>query len=42
MLKDNVFQDAQWPAYTFKFNKEVATVFDDIVVRSVPFYEEMQ
>ncbi len=42
MNKDNVFKDAQKPAYDFKFNKEVATVFDDMVVRSVPFYEEMQ
>ena len=42
MQKDNVFKDAQRPAYDFKFNKEVATVFDDMVVRSVPFYEEMQ
>ena len=42
MNKDNVFKNAQKPAYDFKFNKEVATVFDDMVVRSVPFYEEMQ
>lgn len=42
MSKDIVFKDAQKPAYDFKFNKEVATVFDDMVVRSVPFYEEMQ
>ncbi|WP_373519444.1 methyltransferase domain-containing protein [Pricia sp.] len=42
MKKDSVFKDAQKPAYDFKFNKEVATVFDDMVVRSVPFYEEIQ
>jgi len=42
MKKDSVFKDAQRPAYDFKFNKEVATVFDDMVVRSVPFYGEMQ
>ncbi len=42
MQKDIVFKDAQRPAYDFKFNKEVATVFDDMVVRSVPYYEEMQ
>lgn len=42
MNKDKVFKDTQRPAYDFKFNKEVATVFDDMVVRSVPFYEEMQ
>lgn len=42
MLKDHVFKDAQRPIYDFKFNTEVATVFDDMVVRSVPFYKEMQ
>jgi tRNA (cmo5U34)-methyltransferase len=42
MQKDAVFKDAQRPAYDFKFNKEVAMVFDDMVVRSVPFYLEMQ
>ncbi len=42
MKKDIVFRNPQKPAYDFKFNKEVATVFDDMVVRSVPFYEEMQ
>jgi len=26
----------------FKFNEEVAAVFDDMVTRSVPFYDEMQ
>lgn len=42
MNKDLVFKDPQRPTYDFKFNKEVATVFDDMVVRSVPFYAEMQ
>ncbi len=42
MQKDVVFKDSHRPAYDFKFNKEVATVFDDMVVRSVPFYEEIQ
>lgn len=42
MQKDTVFKDVERPAYDFKFNKEVATVFDDMVVRSVPYYEEMQ
>ncbi|MGB5274165.1 MAG: carboxy-S-adenosyl-L-methionine synthase CmoA [Flavobacteriaceae bacterium] len=42
MPKDAIFNDAQRPAYDFKFNKEVATVFDDMVVRSVPYYIEMQ
>lgn len=30
------------PADDFKFNNEVAKVFDDMVNRSVPFYGEMQ
>ncbi|NNE77220.1 MAG: carboxy-S-adenosyl-L-methionine synthase CmoA [Pricia sp.] len=42
MQKDIVFKDAQRPAYDFEFDKEVATVFDDMVVRSVPYYKEMQ
>lgn len=41
MSKDAIFDDPQRPAYDFKFNKEVVTVFDDMVVRSVPFYIEM-
>ena len=42
MQKDVVFKNEERPAYDFKFNKEVATVFDDMVVRSVPFYTELQ
>ena len=42
MQKDVVFKNEDRPAYDFKFNKEVATVFDDMVVRSVPFYTELQ
>ncbi|MGB4056853.1 MAG: carboxy-S-adenosyl-L-methionine synthase CmoA [Alphaproteobacteria bacterium] len=38
---DKVF-DADRPADDFKFNSEVAQVFDDMVSRSVPFYGEMQ
>lgn len=40
--KDAIFNDPVKPAYDFKFNKDVATVFDDMVVRSVPFYLEIQ
>jgi len=41
MKKDQIFNDSENPASDFKFNKEVVTVFDDMVVRSVPFYEEI-
>lgn len=41
MPKDEVFKDII-QASDFKFNKNVANVFDDMVNRSVPFYGEMQ
>jgi tRNA (cmo5U34)-methyltransferase len=40
--KDKVFDDATNPMGDFRFNAKVASVFDDMVSRSVPFYEEMQ
>jgi tRNA (cmo5U34)-methyltransferase len=42
MQKDEVFKDAVNRPSDFKFSRKVATVFDDMVNRSVPFYEEMQ
>ncbi len=39
--RDEVFRENQTIA-DFAFNKNVATVFDDMVDRSVPFYQEMQ
>lgn len=39
--KDTVFESDR-RALDFTFNKEVATVFDDMVSRSVPYYDEMQ
>lgn len=39
---DKFFDDAQRPATDFRFNAKVADVFDDMVSRSVPFYEEIQ
>lgn len=42
MNTDKVFKNPDRPVVDFKFNEEVATVFDDMVVRSVPFYMEMQ
>ena len=38
---DQVFQQSR-KASDFTFNEEVATVFDDMVSRSVPYYDEMQ
>lgn len=40
-LKDRVFE-TQEKVSDFSFNKEVAAVFDDMVSRSVPYYDEMQ
>ncbi|MEO6455513.1 MAG: carboxy-S-adenosyl-L-methionine synthase CmoA [Ginsengibacter sp.] len=41
MNKDEVFKDITKPS-DFKFNTAIANVFDDMVNRSVPFYDEMQ
>lgn len=40
--KDQVFNEAIPRAKDFKFGANVASVFDDMVNRSVPFYEEIQ
>jgi tRNA (cmo5U34)-methyltransferase len=40
--KDEVFANDQQPVGDFAFNATVAHVFDDMVSRSVPYYEEMQ
>lgn len=40
-LRDKVFAE-QKPQTDFKFNAQTAKVFDDMVSRSVPFYDEMQ
>ncbi len=40
-MKDQVFHEPQ-PAADFDFGERVATVFDDMLDRSVPFYQEMQ
>lgn len=42
MDKDQVFKEEILKASDFKFDHAVATVFDDMVNRSVPFYSEMQ
>src|SRR4051812_8829588 len=40
--KDEVFKDTISTSSDFKFTSKVAGVFDDMVNRSVPYYEEMQ
>lgn len=40
--KDEVFKESVSRSSDFKFTSKVAGVFDDMVNRSVPFYEEMQ
>lgn len=39
---DQVYRDQRDAVSDFRFDKTVATVFDDMVSRSVPFYGEMQ
>jgi tRNA (cmo5U34)-methyltransferase len=41
-FKDEFFKDEITKAFDFKFGEKVASVFDDMVNRSVPFYEEIQ
>ena len=41
-VRDEVFKEEYVRANDFKFTSKVAGVFDDMVNRSVPFYEEMQ
>jgi len=40
--KDEVFRDTTRPVGDFTFNEETASVFDDMLDRSVPFYREIQ
>ena len=40
-MKDTIFQKVQTPA-NFEFNQSVADVFDDMLDRSVPFYQQVQ
>lgn len=42
MAKDNLFIRRNGIVSDFNFGKEVALVFDDMLKRSVPFYEEIQ
>ncbi len=40
--KDQVFKDKNRKIEPFAFNREVATVFDDMARRSIPFYNKVQ
>jgi tRNA (cmo5U34)-methyltransferase len=42
MARDEVFDNTAARGGDFQFNEEVAHVFDDMLVRSVPFYLEQQ
>src|SRR3954462_7327598 len=42
MEKDEVFREQYSKPSDFKFSSKVAGVFDDMVNRSVPYYEEIQ
>jgi tRNA (cmo5U34)-methyltransferase len=42
MKKDKVFFEVTQRASDFEFNSEVAKVFDDMLLRSIPFYLEQQ
>jgi len=41
-MKDEVFRDKLGSVEDFNFGEKVAAVFDDMLNRSVPFYEETQ
>ena len=41
MAKDKIFRKKQ-PIVDFNFKKETVQVFDDMLDRSVPFYQEIQ
>ena len=41
MMIDKVFSKKKEVIETFEFNEEVTQVFDDMIARSVPFYNEI-
>lgn len=41
MDRDQIFNTIKDTISPFKFNQEVADVFDDMLVRSIPFYKEI-
>src|SRR6185295_18368127 len=42
MSEDRLFADRQPVIKDFNFGKQTAEVFDDMLLRSVPYYAEMQ
>ena len=42
MKKDKIYLKSEKRARDFEFNSEVAEIFDDMLVRSIPFYLEQQ
>ena len=40
--RDEIFNETAAGTADFRFDKKTASVFDDMVSRSVPFYHEMQ
>jgi tRNA (cmo5U34)-methyltransferase len=42
MKKDKIYLKSEKRAGDFEFNSEVAEIFDDMLVRSIPFYLEQQ
>jgi len=42
LVRDEVYRQVQGTAADFRFGAEVAAVFDDMLLRSVPFYGEVQ
>ena len=40
--RDNIFARPRPPGRPFQFDEEVAEVFDDMLARSIPFYNETQ
>jgi tRNA (cmo5U34)-methyltransferase len=40
--RDYVYRETRRRVEDFKFDRSVATAFDDMVTRSVPFYAEIQ
>ena len=40
--KDTIFAHPRHPGRPFQFDEEVAEVFDDMLERSIPFYQEIQ
>ncbi len=41
MRKDTIYTEQKGRIYPFEFNKTVANVFDDMITRSVPMYDEI-